>query len=190
MTIGFLLFCPDKIAGQADPDLPGCGNYLKINGESNVNQFSFVYNARNDKSGRHEAHQETIEIKIPIKEFRTSNPMMYQDFLNLMKEDKHPVIRVTISRNQLENWLSDDQNPCPELNITIAGITRKYQIDCSISQCSEKLYLRGEQLLHLTDFRLKPPEKLMGLVKVNDEINVDFGFIINFTPANELTKKF
>jgi hypothetical protein len=70
------------------------------------------------------------------------------------------------------------------------NFTRKYRIDCSITQCSDNIVLKGEEVILLSDFRLKPPEKLMGLVKVNNEISVDFGFIVTFTEPNELTNKF
>jgi hypothetical protein len=190
IALNYLYFFPGSISGQAAPDLPGCRNYLQINGESNVNQFSLTYQASEDRINQNGNGRETIEISIPIKEFRTSNPMMYQDFLELMQEDKHPRIRVTFSRDQLDYWLNQDRSTCPEISITIAGITRKYRIDCSIAQCSDNIVLKGEEVILLSDFRLKPPEKLMGLVKVNNEISVDFGFIVTFTEPNELTNKF
>ena len=77
---------------------------------------------------------------------------------------------------------------CPEMNITIAGITHLYKIDCSIVKCSETQLLVGSQKLKLTDFKLEPPEKLYGLVKVSDEIEVNFSFIITFTNSNLLAR--
>jgi hypothetical protein len=163
----------------------GCDNYLHISGASNINEFSFTYVGTNSGNGGVPARDnEKIEISIPIKEFEASEPMMYGDFLDLMKASEYPRIRISFSKQQLQNALQDITQPCPEIDITIAGITRTYSVRCSLAKCADRLYLRGEEIVKLSDFNLKPPAKLLGLVKVNDEINVDFGFIITFTDNN------
>jgi hypothetical protein len=166
--------------------LSGCDNYVHIHGESNINQFRFSYNTPKlfNRAGTHE----NIVLSIPIREFAASNPMMYADFLELMKEAEHPLIRISFSKKQLVNILESEI--CPDISITIAGITRTYNMNCSIVECADQLYLRGAEVIRLSDFMLKAPAKLMGLVKVNNEINVDFGFIITFTGSNELSSKF
>ena len=74
------------------------------------------------------------------------------------------------------------------MNITIAGITRTYKIDCSLMNCSENTLLIGSQKIMLSDFKLKPPEKLYGLVKVDDEITVNFSIILTFMRNNSIAK--
>lgn len=173
---------------QADNSMPGCANYLYINGESNVNQFTFRYISAGpaDKSRSFAGDTGSVVLSIPIKDFEASNPMMYNDFLELMKEQRYPKIIVSFSKQQLAKSLADRSLPCPDVHITIAGITRVYKIQCSVVTCSQNLYLKGEETIKLTDFHLKPPSKLLGLVKVNNEINVNFGFIITFTNNNRL----
>jgi len=176
---------------MADNTLSGCNNYLYINGESNINQFRFSYNTPNIRNiDNISKDKESIEISIPIREFEASNPMMYADFLDLMNEAEHPRIIVSFSKRQLQSTLQDYTEPCPVIQITIAGITRSYNVVCSVVKCADNLYLRGEEVLKLSDFKLRPPSKLLGLVKVNDEINVDFGFIITFAGSNQLSSKF
>lgn len=163
-----------------------CENYLYIQGESNVNQFTFRYNNANF-SDRHRSmagDSGNIEFSIPIRDFEASNPMMYGDFLVLMKETEYPVIKVTFSKQDLMAAGSNSGGACPDIRINIAGITKIYKIQCSLVQCSDYLYLSGEKTIKLSDFHLKPPEKLLGLVKVNNEINVNFGFIITFADYN------
>lgn len=166
-----------------------CQNYLFISGESNVNQFTFSYNAsENNEKEKVKQANESIQIHIPIRQFEASNPMMYKDFLELMHESEFPIITVSFPVKTLQN-LSDTQRGCPEVSISIAGVTRKYNINCSAARCDQNIFLRGNQVIRLSDFKLKPPAKLLGLVKVNNEINVDFGFIITFTDENSISAK-
>jgi len=164
-----------------------CGNYLHIRGESNINEFSFYYNSLPDNLIRSDAAGDTLVISIPIRDFEASNSMMYKDFLELMKEDMYPRIYVTFLRKQLESAIRSKSEPCPEILITIAGVTRRYTVECMVEKCSGNYYLKGKEIVKLSDFKLKPPARLFGLVKVNNEIDVNFGFIITFTASSKLS---
>jgi hypothetical protein len=168
-----------------------CSNYIHISGESNVNQFSFNFNQVELFNNLPPEVSDTgnIIISIPIKDFQASNPMMYHDFLMMLKESEFPRIVICFSRKQLNMSQYGSFNSFPDFRITIAGITRNYKIDCSVFPCAENLFVRGEKRLKLTDFQITPPVKLKGLVKVSDEINVNFGFIINYNNANTLSIK-
>ncbi len=165
-----------------------CNNYLYIKGESNINEFTFYYNSiplnliELDNSG------DTINLSIPVKEFEASNSFMYKDFLELMKEEKHPRILISFSRRQIEKTITNTE-ACPELIITIAGVKRKYKVDCHVLECSGNYYMKGREIILLSDFNLKPPARLMGMVKVNNKINVDFGFIVTFANNNNFSVK-
>lgn len=200
MFIGFLSFIMTGLSitswsqtrNPIAESLSACENYVYISGESNVNQFSFRYNKAKISGKYNSSSSDTgsIEISIPIKDFRPSNPMMYGDFLILMKESEHPRIIVSFSKRNLQSKNADLQGNCPDIRITIAGITKTYKIKCAINKCANNLYLSGEETIKLSDFQLKSPEKMMGLVKVNNEITVNFGFIINFEASNQISATF
>ncbi|OGG00069.1 hypothetical protein A2Y99_01395 [Candidatus Gottesmanbacteria bacterium RBG_13_37_7] len=62
----------------------------------------------------------------------------------------------------------------------LAGVTRIYRIGCNFYNCGNNLYIQGLKMIKLSDFNIQPPVKLNGLVKVKDEIAVNFGLIITF----------
>jgi hypothetical protein len=167
--------------------LPVCDNYLHIRGESNINQFSFFFNSVPKNIPNNDATGDTMAISIPIREFEAGNPMMYRDFLELMRENQYPWITVSFSRKQLGLALTEKSELCPEIRITIAGISKTYVVDCLVERCSGNYYLKGNEIIKLSDFKLKPPARLLGLVKVNNEIDVNFGFIITFTENSKLS---
>ncbi len=191
----FFLTAKDILAQPAGKQLSlrknSCLNFIHITGESNVNQFSFNFNQAEilSRSLRSTADTGDIVIQIPIREFRASNQMMYSDFLEMMKESEYPIIEIGFKRKQLNRVNSGNYSSCPDIRITIAGVTRTYKIDCSILPCSDNMFIQGEKRLKLTDFHIKPPVKLKGLVKVSNNIDVNFGFIINFADENPLSTK-
>jgi hypothetical protein len=168
-----------------------CLNFIHITGESNVSQFSFNFNQSQLVSQKPGNPYDTADviIRIPIREFRASNQMMYNDFLTMMKESEYPIIEICFKRKQLNNAHNGNYSSCPDIRITIAGVTRNYKIDCSILPCSDNIFIQGEKKLKLTDFHLKPPVKLKGLVKVSDDIQVNFGFMITFADEDPLSIK-
>lgn len=60
-------------------------------------------------------------------------------------------------------------------------ITRCYIIECKYGN----KIIHGEKTVKLTDFKLDPPVKSFGLIKVKNELNINFEFKI---PDNLITK--
>lgn len=169
-----------------------CINYIIINGESNVNRFSFSYTTLSSDFGNaflYPSLPHGNEINIPVRDFEPSNPLMYNDFLTNLNEQEYPTITIKFS-NLVENkGMIAVLNPNYAVMITIAGVTREYNVECVIQNCGNHYLLRGTKAVRFTDFNLTPPEKLSGLVKVKDEFMVSFGIILNFTAINSLTSK-
>jgi hypothetical protein len=188
-SIIYLLLASVNLPGQTKiAHTVTCNNYLYIKGESNINEFTFYHNSIPVHESNSDYSGDSIKISIPVKEFEASNSFMYRDFLELMKEERYPRIYVSFSIKQIENAIRRIDS-CPEILITIAGITRKYSVDCKVQECSGNYYLKGKEVIKLSDFSLKPPARLLGMIKVNNEIAVDFGFIINFGSNSNFSVK-
>jgi|WetSurMetagenome_2_1015567.scaffolds.fasta_scaffold00198_20 hypothetical protein len=164
-----------------------CTDYVFISGATNVNQFNFLYSRPNMSAEN--THFEQFDIDIPVKDFVPSNPFMYNDFLSLLRADEYPVISISIPQGQLDSDNTGFDAINPDVNITIAGITRTYKLNCSVERCSGGLLIAGSQALKLSDFNLKRVERLGGLIKLHDEIDVSFGFIVNFTAMNQISSQ-
>ncbi|MHC1730617.1 MAG: YceI family protein [Bacteroidales bacterium] len=169
---------------KEDPLGTGCVNFLVINGESNINKFSFSYMtpvlARGDDASKG-AEYEKIDFMIPVHQFKPGNPRMYDDFLTLLKAKEYPYIMISLLTGNFTGERKSGISRNERIAVTIAGVTREYTVDCALANCNEDLVLNGMQTVRLTDFGLIPPVRLSGIVKVENEINVRFGFIVNFT---------
>ena len=61
--------------------------------------------------------------------------------------------------------------------ITIAAVSNSYIVPCKLDSCENSGYvLRGKLNVKLTDFGIDPPHKFFGIVKVNDDILIDYVF--------------
>jgi len=185
------LICSTQIFTQTrDPVsyYKDCHSFIRIDGGSNLSTFSFTYST----SSLSDAWQ-IIEIKdtgffsvaVPVRDFEASNPLMYDDFLKLIKAREFPVLMIIISKKQLERSFKTERTSCPDIEIMLAGVTRIYKIDCDFYDCGNNLFIQGLKMINLSDFNIQPPVKLNGLVKVKDEIEVKFGLIITFTGENQ-----
>ncbi|HYW95199.1 MAG TPA: YceI family protein [Bacteroidales bacterium] len=169
-----------------------CEGYIDINGETNLADFHLsqvldhqLYLSVEDTHwARSSDSSSTTEIHIPVKQFNTGNPFLYHDFLDLMKAQEHPEIIIKIPNNQLENVFYGYQTIDPRISITLAGISHQYKVECTVNSCSSNgIFLRGEQKIRLTDFNIDPPVKSMGLIRVKNEVIINFGF--NLALMNE-----
>lgn len=169
---------------KEDPKGTGCVNFLVINGESNINKFSFSYMTPlltgGDNAGMG-AEDERIDFKIPVHQFKPGNPRMYDDFLTLLNAEEYPYIMISLMTGNPNRDINSGFSGNERISVTIAGVTREYTVNCTMVHCNEDLVLNGMQTVKLTDFGLIPPVRLKGIVKVEDKIDVRFGFIVNFT---------
>lgn len=172
-----------------------CAGYIQISGTSNINNFKLtsplspvnLEDSINIK--RINLDSPVIEVHIPIKDFRTSNPLIYKDFIKFLKAESYPFIIIGIKYQTLDNIYQKSLKKYFQLEITMTGITQEYSVAYETSTCyNEYIFIQGLKKIKLSDFNLKPPEKLKGLIKVNNNLLINFGFLYNCNNNLNLAK--
>ena len=188
------LFSQDDILAYVPVTI--CRNYINIVGNTNLNQFEFrldfplnqIFSVDNPDllDGKHAGF---YEIPLPVESFEASNQILYRDFLMLLKANLHPKIIIGIGYNQLLEFLTGENDTLQNIKITLAGVTQEYPVSCIVNSCSGNLvYITGYRNIKLTDFNIDPPEKFQGLVKVENEVMINFGFVFLFMNENQALK--
>ncbi len=174
---------PDKsIPHHDETDVKNCDNYIKIEGSTNVNHFYFeqTFNKKEEVIEPHPGSKEIIQLKIPAHNFKASNPMMYDDFLELIKAAEYPYINITIFFEDIKLPAGPENTVVPKIRIGLAGKSQTYQIPGQIHDCRQNsMHINGKINISLKDFNLDPPTKFMGMVKVNNEVFINFGLTLN-----------
>ncbi|SFE98299.1 YceI family protein [Thermophagus xiamenensis] len=187
----FFVFLTYDVIAQSDIDIntqpifntetEGCKDFIKIDGSTNVNQFYFIQklddNPRVVKSKN--PSNDVLILKIPAHDFEPSNPMMYKDFLDFIKAKEFPYIDITIFFDNLRLPVGNTTTVVPKIKVGLAGHTQTYEIPGYVNECLDKeLHIKGKVKINLKDFGLEPPSKFLGMVKVRQEVFINFGFTL------------
>ena len=173
----------EKKPGKSDIS----SGYIDITVESNINKVLFKYNLNENEYPFREIaftgdrqNASEINIVVPVKEFQCSNNIAYRDFISLLKANQYPYLSISLPRDELVMNGPGDMVEIRDVLITIAGLPKKYNINCRVIYSSEGYpVLVGTIKIRLTDLDILPPVKSFGLIKIKDEIIVKFGFSLN-----------
>lgn len=148
-----------------------------IAGTTNVNNFTCKYNLQElevpirliyDEKSEHILFK-NAELKLVNDCFDCGGKTINRDFQELLKTEKHPQVGLRLLYVEPP---SVNQNMVRVgLEIKIAGVTRKYQTQLHCEQAKD-ICVKGTLDLKLSDFELKAPKKMLGMIKVDDEIKV------------------
>ena len=159
-------------------------SFVYISGKTNINNFNFEYEFPQNNpfiiSRKNVKRNDSAFFKInfPVKDFKTTNILMYDDFMDLLKEPVYPYIIIGIPVKELSMLNNIDSVIVPDINITLAGVTKKYRVRCRKINCNTKfIVITGQQDIELTGFGLVPPQKYFGLIKVENDVVINFGLL-------------
>ena len=116
-------------------------------------------------------------VHIPLVPFQCPNRMIKRDFLETLRAHAYPHIALNFHDLQLHpnptRWATEPVNGT--VDIGIANVTRTYYLRFDLDIYGSKMIvLSGRQVLRLSNFKLQPPSKIMGLINLADEVEVEF----------------
>ena len=114
-------------------------------------------------------------MKIPVINFDCGSKMINTDFYDVLKKDHFPYVNIQFIA--LERWTGNTQVG-GTVYITLAGVTKPFIIQYQINSTSKVLMLKGKQKICFSDFNLRPPEKMFGMIKVQDNLEVEFDLVL------------
>lgn len=161
---------------------------LGIEGQSNINKF------RCDIEKYHQP--DTIicygdavtsnpvklkgSLKIDLFTFNCHSRLITNDMRKTLKADEYPKLVIHfISLDRAPVLNSDTDNVKGLVNIELAGVTKNFEILYSFTkQGSSSILLNGGRTFNFSDFNLKPPKKLGGIIQIKDEFSVNFKLML------------
>ncbi|RZJ79403.1 MAG: YceI family protein [Flavobacterium sp.] len=154
---------------------------LSVNGTTNVGKFSCKINeyAKTDTvviaQDRSDKIILTGAVNIEVLNFSCSNFMMTRELRKTLKADQFPHLIVKfLSLKEIANPNQKVSTVCGNVEITIAGVSKRFEISYQLNIEKNKMTLVGVQPIHFSDFKLTPPKKVGHLVRANDKLSVIF----------------
>lgn len=154
---------------------------VTIKGKSNVNSFECKYNSdfiENDLQVIMNKNNGKILIdgaKIAIKStgFDCAHRMITKDFKSILKAEEYPHIIINLKEINIAK-----ENITAKLNVKIAGEENDYLVPVVYNANTNNV--KGQLKLNIKDFKLKSPKKLLGMVVVNDNVEINFNLFLQY----------
>lgn len=173
----------------------GGGDFLstqiKILGRTNLSRFELSSTTGDGSSLSSAFHispdRSTLSgsIAIPLESFTSRPEPIRDDFLDLTDADHNPYITIHLLQEVL--LPGKELSTTLPVSITMAGKENTYQIACRVRRTDgDHVVLEGAQQVRLTDFGIDPPEKMVGLIKVENELDINFSII--FTVSEQFSE--
>lgn len=118
-------------------------------------------------------------LKIPVWTFNCGNKGMTHDLRKTLNVTEHP--DVTVQFIALERRPDIDFNTDAIkgwIDVSMAGVTRRFEITFTLARTGNVVRLCGERSFRFSDFHIKPPQRMGGMVKVKDAFFVDFSLLL------------
>ncbi|HBK94568.1 MAG: YceI family protein [Petrimonas sp.] len=164
---------------------------LSINGTSNIVNFTLTQSSENfiqknmiitASQNNKKLYLSENRLVVPVKRFTSSNKMALRDFYKLLKSDEYPTMDIQLNHIDLpEN--PNSNTGVAVVDVTITGVTKKYQFPIKTERNGTGYIFDIEKHINIRDFGLEPPVQMMGMLKVDEMININLKMICNIQPA-------
>jgi hypothetical protein len=161
-------------------------SHVIINGNTNVFSFNCQYSNgfTEPVDIKFRKYTNKIEIdnarlKIPVECINCHNTLMNNDLRELLNAGKTPYIVIDIYDFYEKNIVPDELNSSvfgfgtANVNIEIAGITNEYDIEFIDRRKDNEIIITSAVNLKLKSFGLEPPKKMLGLIRLYDNIKIE-----------------
>ncbi|TRZ46184.1 YceI family protein [Robertkochia solimangrovi] len=152
---------------------------LRIVGKTNVNTFTCDYDIA-DLSDPHRIayHGHGKHVKFDAatlilnnKNFDCGGKAINKDFHKLLRTEEHPYI--TLELKKLDGDQATPNDFTATVEIEIVDKSNTYEIPVKVDKQAD-YHVTGSLMVDLNDYGIEPPTKVMGMIKVKDEIDIQF----------------
>lgn len=152
------------------------GSELYLKGSANVHDFSCTYDRKlletsvpvTFRKKQDKMIFDQALIRLENKGFGCGGKGINKDFHNLLETETYPYIDLNLKE---VTHKTGGMNAL--ISITIAGIRKIYNIPVQLDT-DEGLRCSGILPLNIRDFGLQPPKKMLGLIVVDEKIDIYF----------------
>lgn len=181
LSVSPLLWSPNDPNGQIEVISSG---KFKIKGQSNIAPFECEFQPYSStdtlsigytKEAKPCYYFHNAITELDIAAFDCGNRVMNNDFCEMLHQEQHPRLKIQLKDATIS---TDNNGGSATITIGIAGLEKDYNLPFEWHQQDGKYQVLATIHLDIKDFELIPPQKLIGLLKVRNEITVEVEYEI------------
>ena len=168
---------------------------LELNGKTNINSFNCLSNEKfpnnilsySTVAGKPLTYFDEALLKIRIDQLDCGKKPINKDLFKALQGDMYPNIIIDLKEVEMFNPEGYDLSDCTNwiefeavTDVTITCKTLPVIIPIKVRQLDTDSYrIIGNTSVRLCDFDIEAPTALMGLIKVKDEIDINFDLYVD-----------
>ncbi len=165
---------------------------MTIHGTTNVHGFETKVTQINGELIVNNAKQvQSMTVTIPVKSIKSKEKLMDTKTYEAFDADKNPTISFRFIEATSLKITGQDIEVIVTGNLTMAGITRKISFKTIGKHLKTNVFeFKGSIPLKMTDFKMKPPTAMLGVMKVGDAVTLKYNvFLEGNTDLSSLLEK-
>jgi polyisoprenoid-binding protein YceI len=123
-------------------------------------------------------------VEAPVRTLKTGNGKRDRDLNKSMESDKYPMLRFDLSQVIRRGGTSDSMEVLLQGQLHIHGVTREVKLPGTIRFIGPDARVRTEFPLNLKDYRIGGLSKLLGMLKMYEDIEVRADLVFRLDPAS------
>lgn len=179
-----------KVSGQGNYKLLKSASNMKVSGTSTVHDWEMDVNSFNSSVSIKEDNNKltitTLFFLAKANSIKGDKSLMNKKTKEALKADRHSRITFRFTDIAKLNTSSGNFTGTIEGNLTIAGVTRKVNVDFSGKRSGNKLYVNDTHIVNMSDFDIDPPTAMLGSIKTDEKVKISFDLTFE---TNDLESK-
>jgi polyisoprenoid-binding protein YceI len=153
---------------------------VKINGTSSVHEWESTTDqiggemvlAPDGKSGK---QIQSLVVRVPVKSIKSGKGLMDSKTYDAFDSEKNPLITFQLTDIAPIKATGKDVETIASGNISMAGVSKKISFKSTGKIEADGSYeFKGSVPLKMSDFKMKTPTAMMGMLKTGDAVTINF----------------
>jgi polyisoprenoid-binding protein YceI len=119
-------------------------------------------------------------VEAPVRTLKTGNGKRDKDLNKSMESEKYPVLRFDLARVTRSGGSADTLQVMLHGTLQIHGVTRNVELPATIRFTDSDARVRTDFPLNLKDYRIGGLSKLLGMLKMYENIEVHADLVFGF----------
>lgn len=119
-----------------------------------------------------------LDFSLPVEDLKSKETTMDNNAYKALKSGQYKNIVYTLTSANVSPLLDSKQAIKTMGRLSIAGVTKEISMDVYCQVNTDKtVACAGSKKMAMTEYQVKPPEFLLGVMKTGDEITLDFNLL-------------